>query len=192
MGASGYPPSGTAAPSNELVCQAQLGGVITSGGGFSTYYPQPSWQTAQVNAYFAAAALANTNPAPGYNKAGRGYPDLAFLGVYYQVVIQGAIESVFGTSCSSPVTAAIVSLVNAARLAKTGVVSGSGFINPTLYGAGATSFNDVTSGINNCGEYNGTAYPCCTAGYTATPGWDPTTGLGSVSYPTFLSLLLGV
>jgi tripeptidyl-peptidase-1 len=39
------------------------------------------------------------------------------LGVYYQVVLQGKIEPVFGTSCSSPVFAAMLSLVNAARVA---------------------------------------------------------------------------
>ena len=28
----------------QIVCQSQLGGVITSGGGFSNLYYAPSWQ----------------------------------------------------------------------------------------------------------------------------------------------------
>ena len=32
----------------ETVCMSDKGGVITSGGGFSNYYPTPAWQAAQV------------------------------------------------------------------------------------------------------------------------------------------------
>ncbi len=124
MGAGGFPP---ASLSSSIACQSQQGGVITSGGGFSTYYAQPSWQTAAVNGYFATGA----KPQQGYNPVGRGIPDMSMLGVYYQVVIGGSLVSLFGTSCSSPVTAAMVSLINAARSVK-GLKS-VGFMNPTLY-----------------------------------------------------------
>ena len=32
----------------ETVCMSDKGGIITSGGGFSNYYPTPAWQAAQV------------------------------------------------------------------------------------------------------------------------------------------------
>ena len=36
----------------EIACQSQLGGVITTGGGFSTYFATPSWQAKAVSGYF--------------------------------------------------------------------------------------------------------------------------------------------
>lgn len=84
----------------EIACQSQQGGVITTGGGFSTFYPQPSWQKAAVSAYFANNPVSGISP--GFNALGRGYPDISLLGVEYQVVINGVVESIFGTSCSTP------------------------------------------------------------------------------------------
>ena len=69
--------------------------MITSGGGFSSFYPQPSWQAADVD----------TTPGSGYNPRGRGYPDLSLLGVDYAVVVGGSVTSIFGTSCSAPLFA---------------------------------------------------------------------------------------
>jgi len=48
VGATQGPESGDP----EISCQSQLGGVITSGGGFSTYYPTPKWQVDAVSRYF--------------------------------------------------------------------------------------------------------------------------------------------
>merc|ERR1711957_876776 len=63
-----------------------------------------------------------------------------------------------------------------------------GFINPTLYKAGSSSFNDITSGNNKCCAGSPGSQVCCTQGFTATAGWDPLTGLGSVDYPKFEAL----
>jgi tripeptidyl-peptidase-1 len=49
----------------EIACQSQLGAVITTGGGFSTYYPTPSWQAKATASYFSG--LKNPKPLPGYN-----------------------------------------------------------------------------------------------------------------------------
>ena len=68
-----------------VVVQSNLGGIITSGGGFSTYFPQPSWQTAAVSNYFNEMAAASTTPVIGFNSQGRGIPDISLLGVNYQV-----------------------------------------------------------------------------------------------------------
>lgn len=58
-------------------------------------------------------------------------PDVSAMGEFFQVVVGGAIESVGGTSASSPTFTAIVTLLNDARIA-----SGKpplGFLNPLLY-----------------------------------------------------------
>lgn len=89
---------------SEIACQSNMGGVITTGGGFSTYFPQPSWQTNAVNAYFSRVPASSLSP--GFNVKGRGYPDISLLGVDYQVVIDGSINGIFGTSCSTPAFAA--------------------------------------------------------------------------------------
>ncbi|KAI0323950.1 hypothetical protein GY45DRAFT_1375935 [Cubamyces sp. BRFM 1775] len=54
-----------------------------------------------------------------------------------------------------------------------------GWINPALYASTfANIFNDITDG-NNPG--------CGTQGFTASPGWDPVTGLGTMNFPRMLS-----
>ena len=50
-----------------IACQSQEGGVITSGGGFSTYYEAPSWQTEAIANYFNQAAADGTTPLEGYS-----------------------------------------------------------------------------------------------------------------------------
>ena len=81
-----------------------------------------------------------------------------------------------GTSASAPALAGMFSSINAARHnAGKGSV---GWINPVLYGRGSTFVKDVTSGKNNCRSSG----LCCSEGFYATKGWDPTSGLGSVNY----------
>ena len=190
------PESGSA----EIACQSQLGGVITSGGGFSSIMDRPSWQNATVDNYFHNLS-SSQEPTSGYARQGRGYPDLSLIGVEYQVVIGGAMKSVFGTSASSPVLAAFVSLVNAYRLNQN--MSSVGFLNPTLYAVGYNntmhvgnrynaSFQDITSGHNKCCAYSGEDYAtqaeCCSSGFAVTVGWDPVTGWGSVLFPEFAAM----
>ena len=161
------------------------------GGGFSTYTPTPSWQVDTVTAYFSNLTTAQT-PSSGYNRNGRGYPDVSMIGVWYQIVNQGSLTSLFGTSASSPVFAALLTLTNTAR-AKLGK-GPVGFINPTLYAKGTASglFNDVTSGENNCIAFSDIEHAshahCCQSGFHATAGWDPTTGFGSMNFPNVLTM----
>lgn len=82
-----------------------MGGVITSGGGFSAYYTQPWYQSSAVASYFTTAA--GEASYPGYNSAGRGYPDLSFIAVSYPVVVGGYRAVYYGTSASTPVAAAM-------------------------------------------------------------------------------------
>ena len=97
------------------MCSADLGSVITAGGGFSGFSPQPSYQAAAVQAYFATAegdpqsAPLNTPPGEaitdiqqGFNPGNRGYPDVAMAGDRFLVVIGGNAFVLSGTSASAP------------------------------------------------------------------------------------------
>jgi len=90
------------------------------------------------------------------------------------------------------VFAAMVSMVNSAlvRAGKPPV----GFMNPTLYAFGGNTsyFDDVYSGDNKCAALvDGEAYPeCCQSGFTASAGWDPVTGFGSITYGNLLRMFL--
>ncbi len=144
-----------------------------------------------MNAYFSNLSTAQT-PSSGFNPNGRGYPDVSMIGVWYQIFNQGSLTSLFGTSASSPVFAALLTLTNTAR-AKLGK-GPVGFINPTLYAKGTASglFNDITSGENNCIAFSDIEHAshahCCESGFYATAGWDPTTGFGSMNYPNVLAM----
>ena len=101
-----------------------------------------------------------------YNANGRATPDVAALGIGFAVVVSGVTMSIGGTSASAPTFAAIVSLLNDARLAKG--KSPLGFLNPWLYGPVAASTGalwDVTLGSN--GD------DCCFVGFECTVGYDP-------------------
>ena len=99
--------------SPEIACQSQSphNGVITSGGGFSSFYSQPTYQKSAVQSYLTSSAGGQTAVA-GYNPAGRGYPDLSFLGTSYLVYVDGQSNSIYGTSASTPVAAAMSEYIN--------------------------------------------------------------------------------
>ena len=48
----------------EVACQSNTGGVITTGGGFSSFYPTPSWQQAAVTQYLNSSV--GKSAASGY------------------------------------------------------------------------------------------------------------------------------
>lgn len=179
-----YDWSGSAGAPNEIVCQADIeGGVVTSGGGFSGIYEQPYWQDAAVSSYFAQVDSTVNQPASGFAKGGRGYPDVSLAGKDFEVVIGDVLYLVSGTSASAPSVAGMLARINAGLLAdgKPSV----GLVNPTLYASSGSFANDITSGDNRC-----TAYLLeCAEGFTATAGWDPASGWGSVDYLRLEALL---
>ena len=149
------------------------GSPSASGGGVSSYFSKPSWQTG------------TGVPADGY----RDVPDLALTAsdahdpmLFYSA---GSIGAVGGTSCAAPTLAGIMTLLNqylvANGLQKT---AGLGNINPRLYvmaQSAPAAFHDITVGSNivngcigtrNCNVGN--------VGYNAGVGYDQATGLGSV------------
>jgi len=147
-----------------------------TGGGASVYFTQPPWQNG-----FA--------PADGM----RHVPDLAFNSsnffdpmFIYSSDGGGGPGAIGGTSCAAPTMAGIVALLNQYLVSKGTIKqAGLGNINPTLYKLAqtnyATAFHDVTTGTN--------AVPCAplspgcingSEGWPAGPGYDSSTGLGSV------------
>jgi len=106
-----------------------------------------------------------------FNRNGRAFPDVAAQGRRFRIFHQGVAKSIGGTSASSPTFAALVALLNDARLAQG--LPPLGFLNPLLYTWGISGFNDITEG-NNPG--------CGTPGFNATEGWDPVTGLGTPNF----------
>jgi len=156
--------------------------VIFSGGGFSNFFAMPSYQATAVTDFLTLHPPPFTSAQ--FNNSGkvRGFPDLAANGANYVVGIDGQFELVFGTSCSSPVVGSMITLINDARLAAgKGPV---GFLNPSIYSPNFTSaFNDITSGGNQ---------GCGTAGFTATTGWDPVTGVGTPNLTKLMPLFLAL
>ncbi len=106
-----------------------------TGGGFSTEFAQPSWQSKLVS------------------NAGRGIPDVAGNAdpqTGYEVLIDGQKFIIGGTSAVAPLWAGLVALLNQKLNRRLG------FLNPALYSLGQTkAFRDIVTGNN--GAYSATA-----------------------------------
>lgn len=136
--------------SSEVVWNELAANEGAGGGGVSTVFPLPTWQ-----------GKSNV-PAPTVTGGGRGVPDVAgdadpVSG--YQVRVDGSNLVIGGTSAVAPLWAGLIALANAQNKGS------AGFINPALYAAGVNACRDITEGNNG--------------GFTAGPGWDACTGLGS-------------
>ena len=128
------------------------------GGGISQFEYSPSWQT-------TAGVLSS-------ELGDKGIPDIAMDADPYSganVYVDGAVEAVGGTSLSSPLALGVwARLISAnpklgfAPLRYYGLYDGA--TTPGSYPNGG--FHDITVGVNGY--------------YTALPGWDYTTGLGTL------------
>lgn len=146
-----------------------------SGGGMSWHFPMPEYQKTAVENFFATST--NLPESHYYNQAGRGTPDVAALGIGFEVIVNGETNSVGGTSASAPTFAGIVSLLNEYRLGQKKATLG--FLNPFIY-QNPGAFWDVTEGNNQHG--------CCVyTGFSCAAGWDPVTGLGTPNFEQLLS-----
>ena len=86
-----------------------------SGGGFSRVItPAPAWQTAPIATFYSEETKAPNASTYGYG--GRGTPDVAALGMGFQIIVNGGQTSVGGTSAAAPTFAGIVSMLNEARI----------------------------------------------------------------------------
>eukprot|EP01031_Cornospumella_fuschlensis_P030712 gene30712-37109_t len=158
--------------------------VFTSGGGFSKKFRAQSWQNSSINSYFQRLA---TQPAEGFSRGGRGYPDISSLARAYQIVADNSNVLVSGTSAAAPSFAGMIGLANSQRLAKN--KSPLGWINPLLYKYAQSFVVDVPAGRDNRCNLSGF---CCAQGFVSTTGWDPMTGLGTLDFGRFLDKVMSL
>jgi tripeptidyl-peptidase-1 len=166
-------------------------GEISSSGGFSTLFARPLYQDKQVLPYVSSINAAYST-LTGYNgTTGRGFPDISSVGWNLPAISDGEQRSSGGTSISSPIVAAIITILNSIEHSRNRPPLG--FINPWLYSI-PDALNDITTGFTNVRPeepgfpigyvpYNG---PLAPLGYNVSKGWDAVTGLGS---PNFVRLL---
>ena len=150
---------------SEVVWNETASNEGATGGGVSDYFPKPAYQDS-VNV-----------PPPTVQGGGRGVPDVAGDAdpvTGYQVIIDGSSTTIGGTSAVAPLYAALFARINQA-LVQQGK-SRVGFVNAALY-QNPTAFHDIVSGNNGA--------------FSAGPGWDPTTGLGSPDGAKILTALGG-
>ncbi|OAA43423.1 alkaline serine protease AorO [Beauveria brongniartii RCEF 3172] len=161
-----------------------------SGGGFSNIFPVPAWQKTAVSNYFSKHAPSyefynitdGKVPDSGhgiYNRGGRGFPDISATSENGYTIYRGEYSSGSGTSMATPIVASMFNLINEERL-KAGKPS-LGFINPALYKLLEKGgfYNDITEGD----QFTRLGYNCETiGGFSAVPGWDPVTGVGTPKY----------
>jgi len=153
---------------NDAAASIAVGqGIDATGGGASSFYPKPAWQTG----FGVPADSARDVPDVSLDASNFHDP--------YNVLTGGVWGTYGGTSIATPAFAGIVALLNQ-YLGKPGV----GNINPMLYQLAQTvpsAFHDITAGDSIVPCAKGT--PNCTTGqfgYSAAPGYDLATGLGSV------------
>jgi kumamolisin len=130
------------------------------GGGFSNQFPLPAWQ-----------ASAGIKPPAG---GGRGVPDVsgdADPETGYNVLIDGDSMVIGGTSAVAPLWSGLIALLNQKR------GKPLGFLQPTLYALPKTAgaFHDIVTGSNGA--------------FSASPGWDAASGLGSPDGENLLKAL---
>ena len=177
---------------------------VASSGGFSNYFPRPSFQNATYAAYvqtpIGAKALADYGGKYA-NFSGRGFPDVSAhsLTPDFSVIYNGQAALSGGTSAAGPVFSSVIALLNDALL-RAGKKQ-LGFLNPLLYSEGFASkaLNDIVGGASvGCNGINGQSGQPVPGGgivpgaaWNATTGWDPSTGLGSPDFGKMKSVVLG-
>jgi kumamolisin len=132
-----------------------------TGGGVSAVFALPTWQTK------------SNVPAPSTSTGGRGVPDVAGDAdptTGYSIRVDGQTMVIGGTSAVAPLWAGLIAVANQ-QLGTT-----VGFVQPAIYATKAASaFNDITKGNNGA--------------FSAGPGWDACTGLGSPIVSKLIPLL---
>ncbi|KAF8209685.1 peptidase S8/S53 domain-containing protein [Mycena galopus ATCC 62051] len=152
-----------------------------TGGGFSNYFPMPSYQSDAVSGFLEQLP---SDFFGVFNSNGRGYPDVALQGLSFDVVTGGNLTGESGTSASTPAFASIISLINDKLIAAN--MPPMGFLNPLLYAVAPTALNDITAGHNS-----GFVCPASSVAFDAAVGWDPLTGSGTPIFDQLLAAAMG-
>jgi hypothetical protein len=146
-----------------------------SSGGISATYPIPVWQQ--------PVSMADNQGST----VKRNLPDVALTADnIWTTYSNGLSGSVGGTSCATPLWAALVALAN-----QQGASNGLppvGFVNPAVYAIGlsgqyAGAFHDIVTGNNTT--------PSSPNEFFAVPGYDLCTGWGTPTGTNLINLLLG-
>jgi kumamolisin len=152
--------SSAGAIASEVVWNETNAGEGATGGGVSEAFALPEWQ--------AGSAV----PKAPNGTAGRGVPDVAGNAdplTGYRVLVHGEASVIGGTSAVAPLWAALIARCNQQLAAPLGD------LHAALYRIGESAFRDITQGNNGV--------------WTARPGWDACTGLGSPRGAALLSAL---
>lgn len=145
-----------------------------SAGGFSRYFARQEWQDDAVGPYLDHLKERNDTNLGMFNESGRAIPDISAVGQAFQIRFGGGGSAVLGTSASTPVIAAMIALINDARL-RDGKPS-LGWLNPLLYSDSVRSaLVDVTRGWGQGCRFSDDEDG---RGWAATEGYDCVTGLG--------------
>jgi hypothetical protein len=144
-------------------------------GGISQFESQPGYQAGKVNSISATS---------------RTVPDISLdadpsTGVPVLDSDSGGWFQVGGTSLSSPMMGAVISIADQGRaLNGQGSLDGATQTLPALYSLPSADFHDITTGISNDAPY-------ATNGYAAAPGYDLATGIGSPIANNLVTALAG-
>jgi Pro-kumamolisin, activation domain len=165
-------------------------GLAAGGGGASTYFPRPAWQSnvpgIPGGTYRLLPDLQSSFASPGFlvcldEPTLQGTPVSTCVNGFQDG--NGKYTIAGGTSFATPIFAGYLAILNQVQQA-----TGQGNINPVLYGLAANpttyaaAFHDITSGTNACLSSTATCSSASESSYAATPGYDQATGLGSVDF----------
>ncbi|HEY3333403.1 MAG TPA: protease pro-enzyme activation domain-containing protein [Capsulimonadaceae bacterium] len=145
------------------------------GGGISAIWPIPAYQkTYQLSSLFTSGQASTTS---------RNVPDISLNSdpaSGYSVYSEGQWMTIGGTSAAAPLWAGFTALVNQARSAnKLGTL---GFANATLYPLAVSATNYFKT-FHDIADNSKNLY------YSAVPGYDPATGLGTFNGGPLLTAL---
>ncbi len=176
-------------------------GTAAGGGGMSSYYPRPSWQSgvpgisSSPYRLLPDISLQASSASPGFllctddpyivgqsgqgSSCGNGFKNNA-----------GLFTTSGGTSFAAPIFAGFLAVLNQSQNS-----TGQGNLNPTLYGLASNSatyasvFHDITQGTNACVAGASRCPAVGQSSYSATVGYDEATGLGSVDFNALTAAL---
>jgi subtilase family serine protease len=164
------------------------GGLAASGGGASTMFGKPSWQTgtgvpADGHRDVPDISISASNFHDPYLVCSEDFSSTS-CSVGFRESSGGSFSAVGGTSAAAPTFAGILALIN--QYVGNPGTKGFAPVNPILYQLAASNpsaFHDVKTGDNKVPCTAGTA-DCPTGttsiGYSTGTGYDQVTGLGSV------------
>jgi subtilase family serine protease len=150
-----------------------------TGGGVSQVWGRPAYQSAAAQSQSSVSCgAAGTTCREVPDVTANGDPNTGYV-IYYN----GQWNTMGGTSISTPTWAALAALADSSPACAGHPV---GFANPALYTLAATAyganFGDVTGGANGYDHV---------AGYSAGPGYDMASGLGTPNARSIVPALCG-